>query len=135
MKKLLFAILAAASGVAAFSLFAGNSNPVLTRVKPELVCMVNDKFMGSPQIPVRIGKETYYGCCQGCVAALTNDPKSRMAVDPVGKQKVDKAKAVIGKDAAGKVYYFKSLKELLAYGAGKALGGSTQAGSTSGKAK
>jgi YHS domain-containing protein len=79
----------------------------LQKVSPDRVCMVNDSFMATPQIPVPVQEKTYYGCCPGCVQTLQQSSKARLATDPVSKQPVDKATAVIGFDGR-KVYYFES---------------------------
>jgi YHS domain-containing protein len=76
------------------------------------VCMINDQFMGRPQIPVVIDGRTYYGCCPACKETLEKRPAARTAFDPVTQEPVDKAKAVIVKDAAGKVLYFASEETL-----------------------
>ena len=81
------------------------------------VCMVNNTFMGKPQIPVQVGDRTYYGCCPACKDKLANDPTSRVAADPVTGQDVDKASAVIARDDDGKVLYFASEDTLRRYGA------------------
>ena len=92
------------------------ADTALTRVSdPSTVCMVNDQFMGSAQIPVQVEGKTYYGCCKMCEARLGKDPEARTARDPVTQKDVDKASAVIGKDAAGKVLYFESEETFLAY--------------------
>ena len=72
------------------------------------VCMVNDQFMGRPQIPVEVGGKTYFGCCPVCQGRLTTEPGTRTGLDPVTGQPVDKATAVIVQDTAGKVRYFAS---------------------------
>lgn len=72
------------------------------------VCMVNDQFMGKPQIPVEVEGRTYYGCCAMCKDKLNQQPAARMAQDPVTGESVDKATALIVKDATGKVMYFAS---------------------------
>lgn len=88
----------------------------LTRVEdPSLVCMVNNTFMGKAQIPIEVDGKTYFGCCEMCKGRLANDPSSRMAVDPVSGQAVDKAIAVMAKDAQGSVLYFASNETLRAY--------------------
>ena len=88
----------------------------LTRVTdPTQVCMVNDQFMGKPQIPVEVEGRTYYGCCPMCKDKLTNQPESRTATDPVTGEQVDKARAVMAQDAAGKVLYFASEATLQRY--------------------
>ncbi|MDO8446622.1 MAG: hypothetical protein Q7T53_11060 [Deltaproteobacteria bacterium] len=74
------------------------------------VCMVNNEDMGKPQIPVKVGDQTYYGCCKMCIGTLNNDRKARFAVDPVSGKEVDKAKAVIGAKPNGEVLYFENEK-------------------------
>jgi YHS domain-containing protein len=73
-----------------------------------LVCMVNDTFMGRPQIPVDVGGKTYFGCCEACKGRLASDAAVRQAVDPVTQAPVDKATAVIAQRADGTVLYFAS---------------------------
>jgi len=75
---------------------------------PSLVCMVNNQFMGAPQIPIEVDGRTYYGCCEMCKGRLAKDPSSRMAADPVSHASVDKATAVIGKTKEGRILYFES---------------------------
>lgn len=72
------------------------------------VCMVNDQFMGRPQIPVVVDGRTYYGCCPACKDKLEKQPAARTAHDPVTGEQVDKSKAVIVQDGSGKVLYFAS---------------------------
>jgi YHS domain-containing protein len=79
----------------------------LTRVSdPSQVCMINDQFMGRAQIPIVVEGRTYYGCCPACEEKLEKQPASRMALDPVTGEQVDKARAIIVQDSAGKVMYF-----------------------------
>lgn len=94
----------------------GATSPTLTRVTdPSQVCMVNNTFMGAPQIPVEVDGRTYYGCCPACKDRLANDPSSRVAVDPVTREEVDKSKAVIAYDHDRKVLYFASEASLGKY--------------------
>jgi len=79
------------------------------------VCMVNDQFMGRPQIPVLVEGRTYYGCCPECKEKLEKQSATRTARDPVTGAEVDKAKAVIVQDASGKVLYFGSEDTLRRY--------------------
>lgn len=79
------------------------------------VCMVNNQFMGRPQIPVQVNGKTYYGCCAMCKGRLQTDAAARTAVDPVTGAPVDKASAVMGKTTAGSVLYFASLEHLQTY--------------------
>lgn len=88
----------------------------MTRVSDvSQVCMVNNQFMGKPQIPIAVEGRTYYGCCAMCKDRLGNDPESRTAQDPVTGEKVDKATAVIIKDGSNKVLYFASEDTLRRY--------------------
>lgn len=83
-----------------------------------LVCMVNNQFMGQPQIPIEVSGKTYYGCCEMCKGRLANDPKSRSAVDPVSKRPVDKSVAVIAKTKTGATLYFENEQNFTAYAQG-----------------
>lgn len=74
--------------------------------------MVNDRHMGSEQIPVTVNGKTYYGCCAGCKDKLQNQASARTAEDPVTHKPVDKATAVIGRTETGKVFYFESVETL-----------------------
>ncbi len=88
----------------------------MTRVSdPSQVCMVNNQFMGKPQIPIAVEGRTYYGCCAMCKDRLGNEPGARTAQDPVTGETVDKASAVIIQDATGKVKYFASEETLGRY--------------------
>jgi YHS domain-containing protein len=88
----------------------------LTRIAdPSQVCMVNNTFMGKPQIPVVVNGATYYGCCEMCKGKLAQDPSSRVAVDPVSNRPIDKAVAVMAKDERGAVVYFESEANLTQY--------------------
>ena len=70
--------------------------------------MVNDEHFGKPQIPVAVAGKTYFGCCPNCKEKLENDASARTGTDPVSGKPVDKASAVIGRLASGKVLYFES---------------------------
>jgi YHS domain-containing protein len=87
----------------------------LVRVQPEKVCMINDRFMDAPQIPVAVEGKTYYGCCPMCERRLREEPNSRFGIDPVSKKRVDKAAAVIGKLTNGEVLYFENEQTFGAY--------------------
>ncbi|HSK04679.1 MAG TPA: hypothetical protein VK932_25690 [Kofleriaceae bacterium] len=89
----------------------------LTRVTDSsLVCMVNDQYMGRPQIPTVVEGRTYYGCCAMCKEKLEKQPEARIARDPVSGEEVDKSKAVIAQDSTGKALYFASEDTLRRYG-------------------
>lgn len=80
-----------------------------------LVCMVNDQFMGRPQIPVVVNGATYYGCCPACKERLTNEPGTRSALDPGNHRPIDKAHATIAQTESGAALYFESKESLVAY--------------------
>ena len=90
----------------------GQPSP-LTRVdSPSHVCMVNDRYMGSEQIPVSVDGKTYFGCCAGCKDKLQNQAAARTALDPVTGKRVDKATGVIARTDTGRVMYFESAETL-----------------------
>ncbi len=78
------------------------------KVDHGIVCMVTDKVMGRPQIPVVVGGKTYYGCCKNCVGKLKGNPAIRYAKDPVTGAQVDKARAFIMEGPNGDALYFES---------------------------
>ena len=82
---------------------------------PSQVCMVNNQYMGRPQIPTTVEGKTYYGCCPMCKGRLEKEASARTAKDPVSGRDVDKAVAVIGKQANGDVLYFESRQTFAAY--------------------
>ena len=84
----------------------------LAQVETKYVCMINNQRFNKEQIAVEVEGKTYYGCCEMCKAKLQNDVESRFAIDPVSGNKVDKAKAVIGANADGKVFYFENAENL-----------------------
>jgi len=61
----------------------------------DLICMVNDAYMGTKQIPITVDDKIYYGCCDMCKDKLTNGETFRYAKDPYSGEKVDKATAFI----------------------------------------
>jgi YHS domain-containing protein len=78
-------------------------------VEPSLVCMVNDAYMGKPQIPVPVNGKTYYGCCEMCVDKLNNLESARIAIDPYSGNPVDKSEAyIVLMNPQGAVAYFES---------------------------
>ena len=78
------------------------------------VCMVTNRFMGKPQIPVEVDGKTYFGCCEMCKARLGQELGLREAEDPYSHKRIDKALAVLAKDAEGNVVYFESEANLRA---------------------
>ncbi len=85
-----------------------------------LVCMVNNQYMGKPQIPVDVDGKIYYGCCPMCKERLATNPAARAAIDPASHKTVDKADAVIARTPSGSVLYFESAQTLAVYSGGKA---------------
>jgi YHS domain-containing protein len=83
-----------------------------------LVCMVNNQFMGQPQIPIELDGRAYYGCCEMCKGRLESDPSSRVSSDPVSGKTVDKATAVIGRAGDGRVLYFENDQTFATYAQG-----------------
>jgi YHS domain-containing protein len=89
-----------------------------SQIKTSLVCMMNNAFMGTEQIPVQVNGKTYYGCCAGCAASLqANTNNIRYAQDPYSGEEVDKAEAFIAlkSPATKEVLYFKSEENYKAY--------------------
>ncbi len=85
-------------------------------VPRDLVCMVNNAYMGKNQIEVPVDGKMYYGCCEMCVGRLNEDASSRMATDPYSGEEVDKAEAfIVIANENGKVDYFKSRENFEAY--------------------
>ena len=80
--------------------------------------MVNNQFMGRPQIPIEVDGRTYYGCCEMCKGRLGSDPSSRVSTDPVSGNTVDKATAVIGRAGDGRTLYFENDQTFAAYARG-----------------
>lgn len=77
----------------------------------DLVCMVNNAYMGKKQFPVPFEEKMYYGCCEMCVNTIKNTREVRYAKDPVTGQEVDKSKAFIALKPGGSngdVLYFAS---------------------------
>ena len=91
---------------------ADNGSPAVVQVESKYVCMMTDHVFPKEQIPVVVEDKTYYGCCEMCEARLKSSAESRVAVDPVSGQQVDKAVAVIGATPEGGVYYFESVENL-----------------------
>lgn len=93
-------------------LLKGSEEPEESSAKlnTELVCMVNDAYMGIKQFPVPVEDKMYYGCCEQCVDKIKNNRAFRYANDPLTGEEVDKALAfiVMKSEIDHSVYYFKS---------------------------
>ncbi|MDO6391065.1 hypothetical protein Q4E40_13060 [Pontibacter sp. BT731] len=61
----------------------------------ELVCMVNNAYMGKDQFLVEFEGKQYYGCCEMCVKTIQNERQVRVALDPFTGKEIDKANAFI----------------------------------------
>lgn len=100
----------------------GQNYQVGSQVPTELVCMVNDAYMGKLQISVPVNGKTYYGCCQMCVKTLNENEQARTGIDPFSNQKVDKTEAFIALMAVdGKVAYFESEANFLKFKKGNQM--------------
>lgn len=110
-----FALIFAAAWICAPIYASGELQPasgsVGSQLKTSFVCMMNNKYFGTEQIPVPVSGKTYYGCCAGCAATLqANTNNIRYARDPFSGEEVDKAEAFIAlkSPATKEVLYFKS---------------------------
>lgn len=89
--------------------------PGLTRVEARFVCMMNNRLFEKEQIPVEVGGQMYYGCCEGCKKSLQQNAGLRSAIDPASQKQVDKATAIIGARNDGTVLYFESADTMKSY--------------------
>lgn len=97
--------------LAGATILLAQSKP-LQRVEAKKVCMINEQVFERDQIPVEVDGKTYYGCCEMCKTKLASYDETRVAVDPLSGNKVDKAEAVIAADEEGAVFYFESEENL-----------------------
>ncbi len=85
-------------------------------VPNELVCMVNNDYMGTEQLEVEVNGKIYYGCCEMCQQRLPVDESVRVAIDPISQKEVDKADAVIAVTGErGEVTYFENKENYQQY--------------------
>ena len=96
---------------------AAHADGVTRVADTDKVCMMNDRYMGTAQIPVDVDGKRYYGCCAMCKERLARDRGARVALDPVSGKEVDKATALIAKRADGSVLYFENEANLKKYAA------------------
>lgn len=96
------------SAILAIPVMAAPAGEKLKKVDAKYTCFINKKHFDKPQTEVVVDGKKYYGCCQDCTRQLTEDPKTRVAVDPLSGKEVDKASAAIGMDKAGNVYFFEN---------------------------
>ncbi|WP_373056402.1 hypothetical protein [Zunongwangia sp. H14] len=96
------------------SLKATSGYQIGDQIPYELVCMVNNAYMGEPQIPIPVDDKTYYGCCDMCVKKLTTEDEARMVIDPFSGNVIDKSQAyIVLRDHKGNVTYYESKKNYL----------------------
>lgn len=98
--------------ILAATALAASSGEKVKQVEAKYACFITKKHFDKPQNFVTVDGKKYYGCCEMCTKQLSEDPKSRVAVDPVSGKEVDKAVAVIGVDKAGNVYFFENVDNL-----------------------
>lgn len=85
-------------------------------VPNDLVCMVNNDYMGREQLEVEVNGKIYYGCCEMCQERLPIDGTVRVAIDPISQKEVDKADAVIAVTGErGEVTYFENKENYQRY--------------------
>ena len=106
------------SGILIYSLVGNIRNNVpnslwistTEQLEPNLVCMVNNTYVGKEQIEIIVDDKAYYGCCEMCKQTLNQDSTSRYAKDPLTKEVVNKADAfiVLRSKENDLVHYFKS---------------------------
>jgi len=87
-------------------------------VPNNLVCMVNNAYMGVPQLEVSFEGKTYYGCCEMCQERIPKEKEVRTAIDLYTLKAIDKANAyIVLIGDSGEVAYFeneKNYKDLIA---------------------
>lgn len=98
--------------ILAIPVLTASNGEKVKEVNAKYVCFVNKRHFDKPQTAVVVDGRKYYGCCQHCIQKLSEDPNSRIAVDPVSGRELDKAGAVIGVDNAGNVYFFQNADNL-----------------------
>ncbi len=85
-------------------------------VPNDLVCMVNNDYMGRKQLEVEVHGKIYYGCCEMCQERLPVDETVRVAIDPISQKEVDKADAIIAiTGERGEVSYFENQENYQKY--------------------
>jgi len=98
--------------ILAATALAASPGEKVKQVDAKYTCFITKKHFDKPQNEVVVAGKKYYGCCEMCTKQLADDPKSRVAIDPVNGKEVDKADAVIGIDKAGNVYFFENADNL-----------------------
>lgn len=78
---------------------------VIKEVDPSHLCMNKNLVYKKPQGKVKIKGKYYYYCCSACYQALTNFESPRYAIDPISKEKVNKADAFTVSENRKAVYF------------------------------
>jgi len=82
------------------------------------ICMLSNRYLGErADVPIDVAGKTYHGCCANCAARLATNEEARTAIDPVSGKPIDKATAVLARDASNRVHYFESEWTLAQYSA------------------
>lgn len=82
------------------------------------ICMVDNIYQAnSPTILLTVSNRSYYSCSAKATQELATKPNIRQAVDPITKNQIDKATAVIALHPKrdGTVLYFESEKTFNQY--------------------
>jgi YHS domain-containing protein len=94
---------------ASLALAGAPSYQIGDQVPHDLVCMVNNAYMGKKQFEVPFEGKTYYGCCNMCVERIPVDKDARTAVDPYSSKSIDKSEAyIVLVGGQGQVAYFEN---------------------------
>lgn len=109
MKAIIIFLFSLFTAIGSFAQASHSDKDMSWKIVPnETVCMVTEAYFAKPQIPVKVGDKTYYGCCEGCKKTLIEDKSARTATDPLTNKSVDKATATIAANSVGKVLYFEN---------------------------
>ncbi|MDF1546732.1 MAG: hypothetical protein P1P88_02845 [Bacteroidales bacterium] len=74
----------------AYKAFIGKEIP------DSMVCMVSGEVKNKAIKPIFVNGKTYWGCCNMCIAKLTNNTGNvQFALDPLTKKQINKSDAVI----------------------------------------
>ena len=90
-----------------------------SRIVPDsIVCMVSDRIISNTPQTITVDGKIYKGCCLSCINKLrSNIENTRFAIDPITRNMVDKASAVIVTvpDGYGKIIYLETKEEFFKY--------------------
>lgn len=87
----------------------GPAGALVRITDPANTCMLSNRYLGEKKnVPVTVGEKTYFGCCPNCAARIGGMAQAQTAVDPLTGHTVDKATAVLARDATNRVLYFEN---------------------------